>query len=392
MDFNPKKIFNQSWTLFFCAMALCAIGILFIKSAQSGTEIVSLNTAWESQLHWMGLGFLAYFFVMMFDFRKIIILAPHFYCVSLVLLILVLLPTPWSKEINNSKSWLFFGSFHIQPSEVAKVSLILLLAYVLSFPKQDHRKIIYLIISLAILGVPLLLVLKQPDLGSAMVMLPVTFIIMFIVGIPKRYLISLILAGCVFCVAVYNDFVPGFKLKEYQKKRLTSFLDPEADARGSGFMILQMKTAIGTGGTWGKGYGNSTQNKLGYLPRNVAHTDAIFAVVAEEIGFVGSCSILFLFTIMMGIIIRIATRTTELSGRILCIGVAMIIFTHFFQNIGMTVGVMPITGIPLPFISHGGSFLIITLSALGIVQSVWIHRKSYQPPANAAGYYNPSRK
>ncbi|MDK3155769.1 rod shape-determining protein RodA [Kamptonema cortianum] len=376
-DFNPRKIFDQSWTIFFSMLVLCTVGILFIKSAQSGTDIIALNTAWKSQLKWLGLGILGYFTVMTVDFRRYISFAPFIYAIALFFLIFVLLPTPWSKEVYGSRSWLYFGSFHIQPAEMAKVALILLLSYYLGRPKLNLKKINYLVMSLLLLGIPLALILKQPDLGSAMVMVPLAFVMMFVAGISKRYLITLVLAGCLFASAIYFDMVPGFKLKPYMKARITSFIDPKSDPRGSGYQLLQTLNAIGTGGTWGKGYGNSTQNRLGYLPRNVAHTDSIFAVIAEEIGFAGSCAILFFYTVMLGAIIRVASRVTDTSGRLLCTGVATMLFIHLFQNVGMTIGVMPITGIPLPLISHGGSFLIITLCALGLVQSVWIHRKSY---------------
>lgn len=384
MNFDPKKILSQNWLLFLCMLVLCVIGILFIRSAQFTTDIIALNTAWKSQLQWLGLGLIGYFTLMMIDFRKFITYSPLFYGTALFFLIFVLLPTPWSREVYGSRSWLYFGFFHIQPAEMAKISLILLLSLYLGRPKLELKKIQYLIVSLVILGVPLLLILKQPDLGSAMVMVPLTFVMMFVAGIYKRYLITLILAGCLFASAVYFDMVPGFKLKPYMKARITSFIDPTSDPRGSGYQLLQTLNAIGTGGTWGKGYTHSTQNRLGYLPRYVAHTDAIFAVIAEEVGFVGSAAILLVYTLLLACIIQVAARVADNSGRLLCVGVGTVLFIHLFQNVGMTIGVMPITGIPLPLISHGGSFLIITLCSLGLVQSVWIHRKSNHGTAFSA--------
>jgi rod shape determining protein RodA len=315
------------------------------------------------------------------------------YGTSLVLLVLVLF---MGRTIYGAKRWLMlFGEngIGIQPSEIAKMATVILLGHRLSETGRNLEDAREVLTMLALIAVPVALIMKQPDLGTAMVFVPTAFLMLFVAGIPFRYLGSLaalgvivvgLLLGALFLperlgaseeTQVKIERMTG--LSNTQRGRIDVFFHPEKDPMGRGWNKRQSEIAVGSGGLWGKGYLNGTQNILGFLPRSVAPTDFIYSVIAEEKGFMGSLVVIALFGIVILFGLMTALRTSDSMGRLLCVGVVSLVFCHVFINISMTVGLMPITGLPLPLLSYGGTFMVMMMSALGIIQSVYIrsHRR-----------------
>jgi rod shape determining protein RodA len=244
---------------------------------------------------------------------------------------------------------------------------------------------------LAIVGLPMLLIMQQPDLGTALVFLPVAFGMMFAAGVPGKTMGTLSLIGlCGVGLVLGAVFLPEkagldeetqqramrmVGLSTYHKKRIEVFFHADADPLGAGWNKRQSEIAVGSGGAWGKGFRKGTQNILGFLPRSVAPTDFIYSVIAEEAGFFGSGVVLFLFAVVIGSGLRTAFVARDKMGRLLCVGIVTLVFAHTFVNVGMTVGLMPITGLPLPLLSYGGSFMLVMMSALGVMQSVRIRSR-----------------
>jgi rod shape determining protein RodA len=306
--------------------------------------------------------------------------------VGLALLVLVLLI---GSTIYGAQRWLMlFGVVGIQPSEIAKLSTIILLAHQLSLPVRNLANLRDLGTMILWMGIPVGLIMLQPDLGTALVFVPTVLIMMFVAGMPFKYLAILATVGIVVVTLILSAlFLPAKLgaseatqqrirklsfLSEYQQGRIEVFFHPEKDPLGAGWNKRQSEIAVGSGGLRGKGYLNGTQNILGFLPRSVAPTDFIYSVIAEEKGFMGSLMVLARFFGVLVFVAITALRTHDAMGRLLCTGIVSLIFCHVFINIAMTVGLMPITGLPLPLLSYGGTFMVIMMSALGIIQSVHI--------------------
>ena len=225
--------------------------------------------------------------------------------------------------------------------------------------------------ALAIVAVPLFLIFAQPDLGSAVILVLVTLAMLFVAGVRVKHLLIVALAGLLALPVVW------LRMREYQKARLTVFLDPDRDPLGAGWNLNQSLIAVGSGGLTGKGYLQGTQNLYGYLPRTVAPNDFLFSVIAEEKGFAGSVCVVGLFAVVLFRGLRIAAEARDRLGMLLATGIVALLFFHVFVNIGMTIGLLPVKGLPLPLLSYGGSFVLATMTALGLLQNVWIHRKNY---------------
>jgi rod shape determining protein RodA len=224
----------------------------------------------------------------------------------------------------------------------------------------------------AIVGAPWLMILIQPDLGSCIVWVPVLLAMMFVGHIPKRWLILMLVIGLALVPLVVH-----FGLKPYQYSRITTFLDPEADPLGDGWNITQSLVAIGSGGWAGKGYKSpNSLNALGFLPHTIVHNDFIFSVMGEQHGFLGAVLLISALALLFLIMLGIAINAEDDLGRLLAVGITMLLFTHTFMNLGMTISLTPITGLPLPLVSYGGSFVMITLLSFAILQSIWIYRRS----------------
>ncbi|MCO5045201.1 MAG: rod shape-determining protein RodA [Kiritimatiellae bacterium] len=356
---------RMDWLFVANVIALIIVGVMFIYSASSRRDDAQLTAMTQRQILWALVGFAAFLSAVTVDYRNVNRGAIVFYLATIAMLVLVLLV---GQKISGATRWLSLFGILIQPAEFAKLATILMLAHYLSEPSRDLAHPRTLLIALLLLAVPGVLIMEQPDLGTAMTLVPVTFAMLFVGGVPFRYLAVLCLLGL---LAV----IPGwFTLDDYQRERLLVFFDPGRDPLGAGWNSIQSSIAVGSGGLFGKGYLMGTQNVLGFLPRTVAPTDFIFSVIAEETGFVGSVALLALFALLLGSGLRASLASRDKLGRLLSVGIVTLLFSHAFVNMAMTVGLMPITGLPLPLVSYGGSFMSCTMAGLGLVQSVYVRR------------------
>ncbi|TFH17309.1 MAG: rod shape-determining protein RodA [Lentisphaerales bacterium] len=380
---------RMNWTILGSIIVLAVVGVLFVRSA-CYSNIVEDQSAvrYQKQVMWSIVGFVCLIGFTLVDYRKLARHAWWAYGAAVFLLILVLLV---GRTVHGGRRWLWFMGIGFQPAEFAKVAVIILLAWIMGLKTFRTDSYSSAVLVLAVVGIPTLLVSRQPDVGTAAVFVPVIFTMMFVAGFSWRILLSLILVGVV-VVSVFVGalFLPA-KLgcspetqaritkvtgaKPYHRQRIETFLHPDSDPLGAGWSRMQSEIAVGSGGLWGKGYLNGTANILGFLPRTVAPTDFIFSVVAEEAGFAGALTVLCLFGATIAGGIRVAAAASDRLGRLLCIGVVTMLFTHVFVNVAMTVGRLPITGLPLPLMSSGGSITVTTLIGLGIVQSVYVRRR-----------------
>jgi len=375
-----KQMISKEWKyadviLLGAVGALSILGCVMVYSAsRSRAESQGLSSTYylERQIAFVILGVILMVIVMLFDYRKLRDLSPLLYIVSIRALLLVLIPGIGS-SINGTQGWFQLpGGFQLQPSEFAKFFLIIALGSYISQHEQFHYQA--LVKTIFVCMVPVLLVLKQPDLGTAMVMVVVLIAMLCVAGTRGRYLVLMALFGFVSVVGVLQLGV----LKQYQVDRLTVFLnqgngtDASAESAGSAYNLDQSKTAIGNGGILGKGLFQGEQTKLNYVPEQ--HTDFIFTAIGEELGFLGSATVIALFGIVAWRIWRISRAAPDSAGTFICIGVCAMFVFHVFENIGMTMGIMPITGIPLPLISYGGSSILLMFISIGLINNIYIHR------------------
>jgi len=411
---------NRFWMRFdrvqlACIAGLMAIGIAFVYSATTAGSTPGLweyyqenglreFVSWFAGLFvfrqglWYGVGLVAAVVVCLLDYRIFSRWSSLFYWASILTLLLVLIPGIGSVRFG-ARRWIDLGIFQFQPSEFSKVALILVLGQFLSRPEEELRRPWMLAKGLALVLLPFVLIMKEPDLGSALVLLPTGMAMMWVAGINRRKLASLVvvvgLAGTLLLVDVL--FAPPhkfqIKLHSYQRDRLLvhfGITDPpppgatRAEIRrlqerqiDVSHNVRQALISVGSGGLTGKGWRKGTQNNLGYLPRAVAHNDFIFSVIAEESGFVGGVIVLTLFGVVLFTGIRTAGEARDRLGQALAVGVVVLLFSQVFINIGMNIRIMPVTGVPLPLLSYGGSSVITSLVAMGLLQNIHIHRKTY---------------
>lgn len=392
------------WPLLASAILLSAYGIAMVYSAgQTDIPMIAAAGAWKRQLVWLGLGLIGAFAVSRASVRMLEWLAVPMYIFTIVLLISLLFIGSGAGTAESTKSWLVIGGIRLgQPSELAKLTVVLMLGKMLASSKESPKTLVDLWKPALIVGIPWLLVIGQKDLGSSLVFVGIFFAMLFWSGISWRLLlliaspiISLILTfstqiwGAWFLlllalviwykpylwegvIMVAANVVMGVVapllwegLKPYQRDRLRVFLDPSVDQRGSGYHVIQSQTAIGSGGWFGQGYTEGSQKRLAFLPEQ--HTDFIFAVVGEELGFMGVTFALALFLTLFLRIIRIAERANDSFSSLVALGLLASWFVHVLINVGMTVKLMPITGIPLPFFSYGGTFMLASWLAVGVL-------------------------
>lgn len=346
-------------------LALVTTGILFIYSAGQRGDDLPVAPLYLKQFGWAVLGFAGYLAAALIDYRRIGGLAVWLFLAMIISLVLVLIV---GLKINGARRWLNVGGIPIQPSEFAKVITVLMAARHLSRADLAPERFSTVAGAAALVSVPFLLIAAEPDLGTAVIFVPTIWVLLLAAGVPMRTLLLIVLAGLLLMPAGW------FLLDDYQKERVLVFLDSSRDPLGAGWNKIQSEIAAGSGGLHGKGYLQGTQNVLGFLPRTVAPTDFIFSVVAEETGFTGSVTLLGLYLALLGRMVATAVRAVDKFGQLLAAGLAALLFFHVFVNIGMTIGLLPITGLPLPLISYGGSFMASTMTALGLVQSVHIRR------------------
>jgi len=338
-------------------LSLIAIGFLIIYSATGRGIEVSREI--EKQLIWFFLGLILLIMMTLVDYEFWGRIYRLIYFMNILLLILVLFI---GHDARGSQRWLPLGPFSFQPSELAKLLLIITLARFLS--TREKLTALDIAFSLFHVAIPMLLILKQPDLGTALVLLAIYFAMMYHKGVSPFYLPGLTAIGAM---------IAPFVLKDYQKKRLLAFLNPESDPHGGGWNIIQSKIAIGSGKLFGKGLFAGTQGQLRFVPEH--STDFIFTVVGEELGLVGSLLILSLYFYVLWQGIKVISHAKDDFGSLIATGILTMLFFHVVVNIGMTIGIMPITGIPLPFISYGGSSLLCNMMAIGMLLGISLRRE-----------------
>ncbi len=356
---RKKEFKNMEWVIVVVAVILSIIGLVALFSATQNTNYEEF----QKQLIWFGISLAIMIVFMFIDYETLVRLSPFFYGAFLLLLVAVLFTSP----INGARSWFNIGGFSFQPGEFAKVFVILFLTMIISKiqekGKQEINKILKLLIVLSALAVPILLIAKQPDYGTAIAFIIATALMLFAAGIDKKYIISMILLIVVSVPLLYN-----FVLPEHAKKRVDIFLHPESDPRGAGYNILQSKLAIGAGGLTGMGLLKGNQTQLGFLyPKT---TDFIYSVIGEEMGFLIAGLIIILYVVLVTKIIYIAKTAKDSMGTMIAAGIAGIFMFHMIENIGMVMGLLPITGVPLPFISYGGSSMITNYIMIGILLNI----------------------
>ena len=341
---------------------LLLLGMLFVQSTgqQVGGSHVEL---FRRQSIYLAVGAVFWLAFLLVDYRWIGLFSLLFYPMVIAILVLVLLFGPVRK---GTQRWIYFGSVSFQPSELGKMAVLFVCAWLASFKRVNVNKIQWIALILLLTAIPFFLIYKEPDLGTAIVLIPLAAAILFAANLRWLFIILVAVACAGLAPVVWAN------LKPYQKERIQTFLDPDRDPYNRGWQANNAEIAVGTGGMTGKGYGNSTHVSQRYLAE--ADSDFIFSVIAEETGFAGAFFIIILYGVLLFSILRTALLSSDLFGRYLCIGIAAILMTHVFINIGMCIRLVPVTGLPLPFISYGGTFLVAMMCYLGIAQSVYAHR------------------
>jgi len=363
-----RKLLGLNWLLLVNMLALAIFGVIAVYSATYMRQDTVAAEFWRKQANWVAVGFVAFMVASLIDYRWIRWGALPMYLAGLFFLILTKFI---GTKVYGARSWLTLGPFNFQPSQLAVIAGIMVLALFLSQFREMHP-MLRLALCGAIAGAPCLLILMQPDLGMVLIWGPVMLALLFVGGIPVRYLLCMILLAVAFIPIAIN-----LGLKPYQKERITAFINPDIDRQGSAWAINQSMIAIGSGGWSGKGFkAPNTQIELGFLPATAVHNDYIFSAIGEQWGFVGGAFLLGAFALLLVTCLFVAFCAGDQFGLLLVIGIAALIFTHIFQNVGMTISMLPITGVPLPLISYSGSFVLMIMFGLGVVNSVWVHRKA----------------
>ncbi len=364
---NIKKLRKIDWLILICALMLCGVGLIALFSASYDSDL----DEFRKQAIWMGISIGIMIIVMFIDYKILIKLSPILYGISIIALIAVL----FTKPINGARSWFNIkdGLFSFQPAEMAKVFIILFVAYVISLIQRDGRneinRIPKLAIILATIGVTVVLIIAEPDYGTAAAYILAFLLMIFVAGIDKKYIIIAVAIVTIGVPLAYNFFLPA-----HAKQRIDTFLHPESDPRGSGYNVLQSKLAIGAGQITGMGVLEGNQTQLGYLyPKT---TDFIFSVIGEEMGFVVAGGVILLNVIIITRAIQIAKGIKDEAGAYVAIGIAGIFLFHTLENIGMTMGLLPITGVPLLFVSYGGTSMMTSFICIGVLLNISSQRKN----------------
>ncbi|MBI4050579.1 MAG: rod shape-determining protein RodA [Candidatus Doudnabacteria bacterium] len=353
-----KHLKYFDWPLFAAAVLLALAGLLMIYS--TGLESVSESNLWLKQLLAFVIGIVGLFFFSSIDYRLLRRGSSVFYLLAAVLLIVVLI---FGLEIRGARRWLDFSFINFQPAEFSKLALLILLAKYCQLRKPLLLKFRHVLLSFMYVAVPVILIMWQPDLGSAIVHLSIWLGILLLSNMPRRYFLYLLV---IFLLAATLSW--SFLLQDYQKDRLRSFVDPASDPLGRSYNLIQSIVAVGSGGLFGRGLARGLQSQLRFLPER--QTDFIFASTVEELGILGGGFILALLLFLLYRIMRIVNRARDSFGTYVSGGIFFLIFTQTIINIGMNLGLLPVTGITLPFLSYGGSSLVITFWSIGILENV----------------------
>lgn len=360
---DERQVRDFDIKLLLYALGICALGLVEIYSATQNTQLAGMH--WR-QLTWIVLGLGCMLVLSRIDYHTILDQAPVLYLIGLGLLVLVLVPGIGQMKFG-ARRWLGTGGVSLQVSELVKLIIIVVLARFFSEVRSDRLALGDLIKAAVLTGLPLGLVLMQPDLGSALVLLPALAVGAFLAGLQWKHAMALVLIGVLLLPLAWF-----FVLKDYQKERIETFLRPEENPRGPGYQVLQSKIAVGSGGFWGKGIGQGSQNQLGFVP--VRWSDFILAALGEELGFRGVMLTLVLYGALLWRLWDNARTAKDRAGMFVVMGVAAVIGFHVLVNVAMVIGYMPVTGIPLPLMSYGGSATLFTFMALGLVMNVRLRR------------------
>jgi len=363
--FDRRLVHNFDWGLLGLTLLLGALGLITLYSGVIAKTPTPQKIVFMKQIIWYGAGFIVMVICFLFDYKHLERWASVIYAICVCLLICVLV---FGKSVGGSRRWLLVGPVSIQPSELVKIAVIIILARYYSKLSNTHGYTLReLVRPFFITVIPFILIVKQPDLGTAILVILIAVSITVFVKIERRSFFWL----AVFCT-VTVPLVWHYVLKEYQKERIITFFQPDQDPLGAGYHIMQSKIAVGSGMIAGKGFLKGTQNALSFLPEQ--HTDFIFTVAAEEWGFLGSVVLLFIFLMLIIWGLNVAHGCREPFGTILSVGITAKIFWHIFINIGMVMGLMPVVGVTLPFISYGGSSIVTLMICMGILLNVRMRR------------------
>lgn len=354
-----KILKNIEWGILICTILLVAVGLVALTSATQNSEYEEL----KKQIIWIAVSIPVLIVMIFIDYEVLVKISPVLYGIILVLLVGVL----FTGAINGATSWFEIGPFSFQPAEFAKIIVILFLTWLMTKIQTRGRDEINRFLKLGLImfafGVPILLIVKQPDYGTALSFVIALVFMLFAAGIRKRYIITAILLVVILVPIMYF-----FVLPEHAKTRIDVYLNPDLDPRGAGYNIIQSKLAIGSGQLWGMGLFKGNQTQLGFLyPKT---TDFIFALISEEMGFIVAAGIIILYVVLITKAVYVAKTAKDDMGSYIAIGIAGIFFFHMIENIGMTMGLLPITGIPLPFVSYGGSALLSNFIMIGLLLNI----------------------
>ncbi len=356
-----RSLRGLDWTMLLIAIAICALGILQIYSATLDT---AWRSAWWKQILYLAVGLVMMWLMTRIDYHTLMGQVPLLYGASLVLLIVTPLV---GRLVWGSKRWIPLGlGFKFQTSEFVKLVIVLLVARYVAELKTDRLDVRDMLKLGALVGLPFALVAAQPDLGTSLTYLPILLIGLFLGGIRWQH------AAAVAALAAVLMPVGWFFLKDYQRARLETFIDPMRDPAGKGYQVIQSKIAVGAGGIWGRGATRGSQTQMRFLP--VAHTDFLISAFAEEHGFVGILFVLVLYFLLLMQIVQNAQTAPDRAGMLICMGVCSLLLFHLLVNAGMAAGRMPVTGIPLPLMSYGGSSMLSVFMMLGLVNNVRLRR------------------
>lgn len=361
--FDRRLVSNFDWVLILTVLLLAGVGIANLYSATASWGTVA-TPLYLKQLLWLSGGVVIALMICLFDYRHLQHFAVHLYVISVVMLVYVLV---LGKTSMGATRWINLGFFNLQPGEVIKVAIILLLARIFAETANPVGFGFFELWKPALwILLPVGLILKEPDLGTAAMVVFIAGTMLLFAGLKRGTLIALGLIGILAAIGGW------FGLHDYQRARIRTFMNPEADPLGSGYHIIQSKIAVGSGGFWGKGYIQGSQSQLSFLPER--HTDFAFSVFAEEWGFVGCFGLLFfyLFLIVWGL--YIARRAADRFGLFLAVGVTAMIFWHIVVNLGMVIGLLPVVGVPLPLFSYGGTSMVTTMIGVGLLMNVSMRR------------------
>jgi len=366
-----KKFLRMNWLLIVLMLSLTAFGIVVIYSCTHMRPEAAYHEMWHKQLFWALLGVIAFLIVSLINYRWVRWGAVPIYFFSLMLLVATLAMGVSGGLKAETARWLKLGPISFQPAPLAVLALIMVLALFLTQFRRIHPWVKLFACGL-IAGAPALLILKQPDLGECLITMAVVFGMLFISKIPFRYLIV-----CTLLLLSAMPIAFFFKFKPYQQDRIYAWWDPEVDPSGINWAVNQTIIAVGSGGWSGKGFlAPDTQVERGNIPRTTVPNDYIFAPIGEQWGFLGSAALIVAFSLLFGTCMMIAMRAGDPFGAMLAAGITVFIFAHTAQNIGMCLRLLPVTGVLLPLVSYSGTFLCVIMFSLGLVNSIWVHRKT----------------